>query len=193
MAGAPDVTIWLLYACFAGFMTLLILAALTDLRERRIPNGLNVGVVVLYPVYLLLSPAPVAWPAALAISLLIGLVGLVLFARDLIGGGDVKLITGACLWAGVDHLALFALVTTLAGGVLGVASLWYWRWSPLIQAHLAGFGLASTGRGDAPVPAVGGSGPSAPAVGAAPAPTTLPYGIAIAAGGIAVVIQLMKL
>ena len=101
-------------------MTLLILAAITDLRERRIPNWLNAGVAALYPVYLLLSPVPVAWPGALAISLLVGLLGLVLFARELIGGGDVKLITAFSLWAGIDHFTLFALVTTLTGGVVGL-------------------------------------------------------------------------
>jgi prepilin peptidase CpaA len=178
----------LLYACFAGLLTLLILAAITDLRERRIPNWLNGGVAALYPIYLLLSPVPVAWPAALAISLLVGLVGLGLFARQQMGGGDVKLITAISLWAGVDQFVLFAVVTTLTGGLVGLVSLWYWRWRPLICAHLAGFGLVGTGRGGTPVAAAEPE-PSAPAM---PAPTTLPYGIAIAAGGVAVVIQLMK-
>jgi prepilin peptidase CpaA len=179
----------LLYACFAGLLTLLILAALTDLRERRIPNWLNAGVAALYPVYLLLSPVPVAWPSALAISLMVGLVGLALFARERIGGGDVKLITAISLWAGVDQFTLFAVVTTLTGGIVGLVSLWYWRWRPLIEAHLAGFGLAGIGRGGAPA-AAGGPEPNAPPM---PAPATLPYGIAIAAGGVAVVVQLMKL
>ncbi len=180
----------LLYACFASLLTLLILAALTDLRERRIPNWLNGGVAALYPVYLLLSPVPVAWPGALGLSLLVGLVGLALFARELIGGGDVKLITALSLWAGIDQFVLFAVITTLTGGLVGVVSLWYWRWRPLISAHLAGFGLASAGRDGTPVAVVGDSEPSASAT--AP-PVTLPYGIAIAAGGVAVVIQLMKL
>jgi Flp pilus assembly protein protease CpaA len=195
MARAPDVTMWLLYACFAGLLTLVILAAITDVRERRIPNWLNGGVAALYPVYLLLSPVPVAWPGALAVSLLVGLVGLVLFARELVGGGDVKMITAISLWAGVDQFVLFAVVTALTGGIVGLASLWYWRWSPLIHAYLAGLGWAGTGRGGPSVATAGGSEPSAPAgaVAAAPAPTTLPYGIAIAAGGVAVVIELMKL
>ena len=134
-----------------------------------------------------------AWSGALAVSLLVGLLGLILFARELIGGGDVKLIAAISLWAGVDNFALFALVTTLTGGVVGCASLWYWRWSPLIHAHLAGFGLAAGGgRGAAPMPATDQPEPGAPAVPAAPAPTTLPYGIAIAAGGVAVIVELMK-
>jgi prepilin peptidase CpaA len=193
MARAFDPTTLPLYACFAALMTLLFLAAITDLRERRIPNWLNAGVAALYPVYLLLSPVPVAWPGALAVSLLVGLLGVLLFARDLIGGGDVKLITAISLWAGVDNFALFALVTTLTGGVVGCASLWYWRWGPLIDAHLAGFGLAvSGGRGAAPPPATEQPEPGAPATTAVPAPATLPYGIAIAAGGVAVIVELMK-
>ncbi|MCE3248073.1 MAG: putative pilus assembly protein CpaA, partial [Geminicoccaceae bacterium] len=104
-----------LYACFAGLLTLLSLAALTDLRERRIPNWLTGGAAALYPVYLLLSPVPVAWASALALSLLVALVGLALFTRRLIGGGDVKLIAAVTLWAGLDHFAAFALVTALTG------------------------------------------------------------------------------
>jgi prepilin peptidase CpaA len=192
MARAPEVTVWLLHACFAGLLTLLILAAITDLRERRIPNWLNAGVAALYPVYLLLSPVPVAWPAALALSLLVGLVGLALFARELVGGGDVKLIAALSLWAGLDQFVLFALVTTLTGGILGIASLWYWRWGPLIYAYLLGFVPARGGRGGEPVAAVAEPAPGAPSPAAAAAPVTLPYGIAIAAGGLAVVLELMK-
>ena len=59
-------------------------------------------VAALYPVYLLLSPIPVAWPAPSACALLV-VVGLVLFARELIGGGDVKLIAALSLWAGLEH------------------------------------------------------------------------------------------
>ena len=89
---------------------------------------------------------------------------------------------------------MFALVTTLTGGVLGLASLWLQRWSPLIQAHLAGFGLATASdRARLTLTATGEPGADAPADPARPAAATLPYGIAIAAGGVAVVIELMKL
>jgi len=182
------------YVCFAGLSTLLLLAAITDLRERRIPNWLTAGVAALYPVYLLLSPSPVAWPGALALALLVGLLGLALFARELIGGGDVKLIAALTLWAGLEHFAVFALVTTLTGGVLGLASLWYQRWSGLILAHLAGFGLAPAGgRGGAAPPAASEPGAGEPTLPTRAAPATLPYGIAIAAGGMAIVVELIKL
>jgi prepilin peptidase CpaA len=179
-----------LYVCFWGLLTLLVLAALSDLRERRIPNWLTAGTAALYPVYLVLSPVPTAWLGAVGLALLIGVIGLLLFARQLIGGGDVKLIAAISLWAGLEHFAVFALVTTLTGGALALATLWLQRWNPLIQAHLAGFGLGSAGHHDA---ASRADEPGASAPGSAkPAPATLPYGIAIAVGGAAVVIELMK-
>ena len=182
-----------LHLCLAGLSMLLLVAAITDLRERRIPNWLTGGVAALYPVYLMLSPSPVAWPSALALALLVGLLGLVLFARALVGGGDVKLIAAVTLWAGLDHFAAFALVTALTGGLLGLACLWYQRWSGLILAHLAGFGLATGGRGGMTPQMAPASGAGEPAPANSPAPPTLPYGIAIAAGGVAVVVELIKL
>ena len=183
-----------LYVCFGGLLTLLILAALTDLRERRIPNWLTAGAAALYPVYLVLTPVPTAWLGAFGLALLVGVVGVVLFARGLVGGGDVKLIAAISLWAGLDHFAIFALVTTLTGGVLGLSSLWLQRWSPLLQAHLAGIGLvAASARPEAAATAGSAESAACPAVEAtAPAAPTLPYGVAIAAGGVAVVIELMK-
>jgi prepilin peptidase CpaA len=178
----------LTYLCFAGFLTMLGLAAFKDIRERRIPNPLTAGLALLYPVYVLVSPIPVAWLTALGLATGVFVIGLALFARKLIGGGDVKLIAAASLWAGLEHFVWFMLVTSLAGGALSLISLWYRRWGGVIGARLAALGLATPGGPGAvlselprPVPA------------ASPHPATLPYGVAIAVGGIAVVIQSLKL
>jgi Flp pilus assembly protein protease CpaA len=112
-----------LHLCFAGLLTLLALAALTDLRERRIPNWMTGGAAALYPLYVALSPTPVAWIGALGLAVLVFLLGLGLFAREIMGGGDVKLIAAISLWAGLDQFVLFALVTALAGGALGMICL----------------------------------------------------------------------
>ncbi|MEM7022395.1 MAG: prepilin peptidase, partial [Pseudomonadota bacterium] len=140
-----DVLTWLL---LMGLMVLLGMAALIDVRERRIPNWLTGSVVALYPVFVLASPMPVAWLGALATASAVLLCGLILFGRQLIGGGDVKLIVAVTLWAGLDHLALFALVTSLAGGGLALGCIWYQRWQGVIGAHLAALGwkLASVVR-----------------------------------------------
>ena len=177
----------LTHLCFAGLLTMLGLAAFKDLRERRSPNRLTAGLALLYPIYVLVSPTPVAWPAALGLAVVVFLIGLGLFAGNLIGGGDVKLIAALSLWAGPEHFVWFILITTMTGGVLSLISLWHRRWGGLIGAHLAALGLAATGTSGAVLPEAPQSTPSS--AGAA----TLPYGVAIAAGGTAVVIQLLKL
>jgi prepilin peptidase CpaA len=174
------------YLCFAGFLTLLGLAAFKDICERRIPNRLTGALAALYPVYVLVSPTPVAWPAAVGLAAVVFVIGLGLFARGLIGGGDVKLLAALSLWAGPEQFVWFILVTTLAGGALSLFSLCYWRWGGLIEARLATLGLAPT-TGRAPV------SPEAPTGGSTARSTTLPYGVAIAAGGIAIVVEFAKL
>jgi prepilin peptidase CpaA len=185
-----DVFIWM---PLAGLVALLALAALIDLRERRIPNSLTGAVAALYPFYVLASPMPIDWLGALAVAAAVFMFGFVLFARQLIGGGDVKLIAAVSLWTGLEHFALFALVTSLAGGVLALASLWYRRWHGVIDAHVAalGWNLAPAGRRHA-ANAASEASHSIASASIEPAPLTLPYGVAIAAGGVAVIAQLIK-
>jgi Flp pilus assembly protein protease CpaA len=188
-----DVLIWL---PLTGLVALLALAALIDFRERRIPNWLTGGVAALYPLYALVSPMPVAsLGVALAVAAAVFLFGFVLFARQLIGGGDVKLIAAVSLWTGLDHLALFALFTSLAGGGLALGSLWYQRWRGVIDAHMAALGWklapADSMRHAESTSSEAIDGIASTAI--EQAPLTLPYGVAIAAGGLAVVAQLIKL
>jgi prepilin peptidase CpaA len=175
--------------CLAGLLTLLILAAMTDLRERRIPNWLTAGVAGLYPLYALVSPAPLAWLAAVGIAVAMFALGALLFARALIGGGDVKLIAAVSLWAGPELLPVFGLVTALAGGGLGLAALAHRRLQDLMPGLMARWPVlagASATTTDTTAPDQTASAPS-------PTTVTLPYGVAIAAGGVAIIIELAKL
>jgi prepilin peptidase CpaA len=174
------------YLCLAGFLIMLGLAAFKDISERRIPNRLTGGLAALYPVYVLVSPFPVVWPAALGLAVVVFAIGLGLFARELIGGGDVKLIAALSLWAGPEQFVWFMLVTTLTGGALSLITLWYRRWGGVIGAHLATLGLAAT---VGQIPTL----PDAQSDKSSARPATLPYGVAIAAGGIAIIIELAKL
>jgi prepilin peptidase CpaA len=176
----------LTYLCFAGVLSMLGLAAFMDLRERRIPNRLTAGLTLLYPIYVVTSPAAVAWPIALGLAAVVFLIGLGLFARALIGGGDVKLLAALSLWAGPEQFVWFILVTTLTGGALSLITLSYRRWSSLVEGLLSARGLAISTGGASAVPC-------APRDAAPGRLTTLPYGVAIAAGGIAIIVELAKL
>lgn len=171
--------------CLALFVALLLLAALEDLRTRRIPNWLVIGVAVVWLPWLFAGPGNEGWPAASLLALGAFLAGALLFSRGVLGGGDVKLITAVTLWAGLQHLALFTFVMSLTGGLLAVMSLvWQrfgWMVVPLLVPLQPTFGPLRPILRDRPA----GAGE--------PDPVSLPYGIAIAAGGLAVALQHLTL
>jgi prepilin peptidase CpaA len=149
--------------CLVAFALLLLLAAWQDLRTMHIADAVSLAIVMVFAVWALsglvrgtLSFAAVGFALACA-AVLFG-AGAAAFAAGALGGGDVKLLAAASLFAGLGQISDFLLVTVLVGGALGVAM-------------LAG----------API------GPLAPAADASIRTRlrgSLPYGPAIAAGGL---------
>jgi prepilin peptidase CpaA len=155
--------------CLAAFAVLLIAAGWQDLRTLRIANRLSLATVAAFAVW---AAAGIALgrlsAAALGMTILCSLavfaIGATGFAAGVLGGGDVKLLAAASLFAGSAHLIDFLVVTAIVGGALGLAV-------------LAG----------API------GPAAPTTDGtvrARLRSGLPYGPAIAAGGLWVVAAL---
>jgi len=91
--------------------------------------------------------------------------GFFLFALKMVGGGDVKLLAATSLWAGPALILSFTFITAIAGGVIGLAML-------LLQRRRA-------------VPVSVDSEHGA-------APAVMPYGVAIAVGGLMVALTLLK-
>jgi prepilin peptidase CpaA len=157
--------------CLVAFATLLLAAGWQDLRTMRIANRLSVGVAVVFVVWSLAGLAGgtlVLGDMALAVTCAIGVffIGALAFAAGALGGGDVKLLAAASLFAGSAFLFEFLTVVAMVGGVMGLAL-------------LAG----------API------GPEAPAADGTTVRTRLrsglPYGPAIAAGGLWVAAHLL--
>jgi len=137
----------------------VVAAALFDLRSFEIPDSLSIAVVILFVGYALVTPHSVSWLSSIAAFALCLALGILLFWRGWMGGGDVKLLPAIGLWTGMGGLPQLLLGTALAGGVLAVGLL-------LLRAL--------------PVPA---GGPEArPRVLRRSEP--LPYGVAIAAGAL---------
>src|SRR5579875_1130460 len=151
-------------AALAAFAALMLAAAVEDFRRLVIPNRLILALIATWPLYLATGAlAPVAALAAL------GAVGALLFARGLIGGGDVKLLCAAALWAGPAATPRLLVLTALFGGVLSLILL-----SPL-GARLSLAGRALLGPPDA-ADAAGGR-------------IAVPYGKAIAGAALFVTLQ----
>ncbi len=155
-----------------ALLALLAVAALLDLRHRRIPNWLAALAAVL-GVAAVASGGLVALGLHAAVSLLVLLAGMAIWSRGWLGGGDVKLLAALALWAGPGHVAALLVATTLAGGVLATGMILVSRAgaSPLLtflQIHAARLLPAA-------VPALTTNLPRSTA--------SLPYGLAVAAGG----------
>ena len=100
----------------------LLWAATSDVRFYRIPNRASAAVGCAF-----LVMAPEMRPAFLVGGVAVGVgvfaFGALLFARRLMGGGDVKLLAAIALWCGPTFLTPFALVTSLAGAGLAAVML----------------------------------------------------------------------
>jgi len=94
-----------------------------DASRFIIPNWLVLCVLALYPSYLFLSPIPVDWVGALGVAVIAFAIGLALFAGNIMGGGDVKLLAACCLWVGMPPILEYVIHTTLIGGILSIALL----------------------------------------------------------------------
>jgi len=108
------------YLALGGFVVLMAAAAFEDFRRFTIPNWLTLGLCVLWPLSLFAGTTVSGAVGDLACGLIVFAVGALLFARGYIGGGDVKLLAAAALWAGPALLPSLLIVTGLLGGVLAL-------------------------------------------------------------------------
>lgn len=104
-----------------GLLPVLAIAAWTDIRQRRVSNGLLVlGLVML----LSLSRWSVNW---FEWTVLGGVVGVLVFLPFYLKGGmgaaDIKLMTLAGLFLGPRAVVGCALYAALAGGVMALVAL----------------------------------------------------------------------
>jgi prepilin peptidase CpaA len=143
----------------AGFAGLMAIAAFEDLRRFVVPNAVVLGALALWPLHVASAPG-------ITFALAVGAAGCALavfgagaaaYSCGFVGGGDVKLLAVATLWAGPESTPALLVATAVLGGLLALVLL-SWAW---VRAAVAGAGAAS----------------ASPAV---------PYGVAIAAAAVAV-------
>lgn len=169
LAGPPTMTPTLYYVAVAGFSGLMIAAAVEDFRRFVIPNVVTAGLCLLWPLYFAASPSLSGALWSLGCGIGVFTVGAVLFARGYLGGGDVKLLSAAALWAGPAGTPSLLLLTGLLGGALALFLI-----MPL-GSQLAAAVRATVSRRPAEIEAT--------------MPNPVPYGVAIAAAAVIVIVS----
>jgi prepilin peptidase CpaA len=157
-----------------GLAVLLCVAALGDVRSYRISNRLNLLVAALAIPYWLVNFAgqwqafsPLIWPQ-------LGLIGiafvilLALMTFNVLGGGDAKLLLALAFWFQPDTYLDMLMTTAIAGGALCLIILAQLQLNP-------------------PKTITGMNGDSVEAK----RKTRIPYGVAIAVGGLIPISQLI--
>jgi prepilin peptidase CpaA len=102
------------------FAAVMAVAAFEDFRRLVIPNLLPIVLCVLWPVYFAFAPSFYGAASSIGCALAVFLVGAVLFARGWLGGGDVKLLSAATLWAGPAGTPALLMLTGVLGGALAL-------------------------------------------------------------------------
>lgn len=154
----------LLGALFAlTFPLLMVAAALSDITTMTIPNRLTGALALAFAPAALLCGLPLPMVLeGVGVGAAALLLGALMFALKWIGGGDAKLLAGAGLWLGLAGAPTFLTWTAMAGGLFGLGLIMARSWA---QPY-AGFAPRWVARlleprGD------------------------IPYGVAIAVGGLA--------
>ena len=112
----------LYWGALAALMGLLGWTVVSDLRERRIPNWLTLGVALLAPLYwagqdvALLKTMAMQLLVAAGVALVFGLIWL----RGWLGGGDLKLHVALALWLPLLPLMHMMIWMSLAGLLLSL-------------------------------------------------------------------------
>lgn len=121
---------------FVVFPFCLAVAAFSDLFTMTIPNRVS---AILLGAFLLAAPLSGLGLAEIGMHLGAGLlvfsVGFVLFALNIMGGGDVKVLSASAVWFGFT-LSLFEYMTFVSafGGLLTIAILLLRGQSDLVNA-----------------------------------------------------------
>jgi len=103
---------------FVGII--LALACVSDLRTRRIPNVLTLSAAAGALGFHLATGGWSAGGWSVAGLFLGGLLFFPMFLLRGMGAGDVKLLAAIGAWVGPGQVAIIALATSIAGGVIAV-------------------------------------------------------------------------
>lgn len=100
----------------------LACAAVSDIRNRKIPNLIVLAVISLFGLWSIVNDGA-GLGSGLEAALLAFVVTGIMYAVKVLGAGDTKLFSAVALFSGLQDLPLLAVATAITGGVIAVVSL----------------------------------------------------------------------
>lgn len=162
------------YAVASVFVISLLIAAVIDCRRFSIPNSISVIIGIDFIAAAACLPVHTQWTSHLGAAATVFAVGLVLFRFRVLGAGDIKLMTAVSLWAGFEKLSWFLLCSAIAGGALSLTIVLFRYLVLAVQLQFPRACVLSIPR----LLRIG---------------ENIPYGVAIAAGGLSLLFELPHL
>ncbi len=99
---------------------LIITVMITDITRFIIPNKFVLVILLLYPVMVYIAPVKPDWQFALMVAAAAFIVGFILFALKVMGGGDVKLLAVTSLYVNHTDFLDFIVGVAIFGGLLSI-------------------------------------------------------------------------
>ncbi len=139
-----------------------LVAAINDVLEMKIPNWISIALLSFFPVAALYFGYSFnMFFLCIALGLAVLIVGFVLFSLNKLGGGDVKLLAATAPWIGPAAFAPFMFKVILMGGAFAFVILMF-RKTPMLPAYVHAPWVVKLHQSS----------------------SQMPYGLAIAAGGL---------
>lgn len=101
----------------------LAIAVYNDIRTLRIPNWTCIAIVVLGILRMLVLDDLNSTLYTIASFIIVLVIGLLLFARRIVGGGDAKLLAATVLLIGYHDLLSYLFVVSICGAMIAVLML----------------------------------------------------------------------
>ncbi len=121
----------------AALVAVLFYAAVTDLRIFKIPNNVVLLLLVLYVLFAIVARTASDIVLNCILSTVTFAALLWFYSKGVVGAGDVKFVTVACLWVGLHCAVLFSLLLLVSIGLHVFAAWMRWATTKPMAGRLA--------------------------------------------------------
>jgi len=120
-----------------ALVAVLFYVGFTDFQTFKIQNNVVLLFAILYALFAIVARTPSEILSNLVLAAIMFAILLWLYSSGVIGGGDVKFMTVACLWVGLHCALLFSIILFLLIGLHVLAAWTGWATTKPMAGRLA--------------------------------------------------------